>query len=104
MRELWEEAGRDLEEAVKLYRDDRRFRAMAQSCVAASMVDHGEINITHPERDAYEIALSSAVLMAARIYWQNSEIMALRAEVQSYKDALEKYISLSPPRLPEPPK
>lgn len=86
----------EIDEAVKAYRSDPRFRAFCQSAVSAAMQDHGRIDPNKIERDAHDIALVAAVLVFVRIYHRDAEIKALKAEVDMYKSAYANMINIRP--------
>jgi hypothetical protein len=90
------QAKAEIDEAVKLYRADPRFRVMAQSTVSLVMGDHGPVDPEQANREASEIALTVAVTMLARIYWRDAEIGRLKAERDAYKRAAETSLLISP--------
>lgn len=86
----------ELDRAVALYREDPRFRAMAQSTVSLVMGEHGPVDPGRADREAHDIALTVAITMLARVYWEDAEIADLRRERDMYKQAAEKFINVSP--------
>jgi hypothetical protein len=85
-----------LQKAAKEYRTDPRFRMMVDSCISLARQDHGLIDPEKAERDAHEVATLATALLLARIYHEDAEIRALRAERDQYRKIAEEALLCSP--------
>lgn len=90
------QAKAEIDAAVALYRQDPRFRAMAVSTAHLVVDEHGPIDLSDPEREAYRIALTSALTMLARVYWRDEEIARLKHERDLYKQGMEQLVLTRP--------
>lgn len=98
-----------LKEAAKLFRSDPRFRALVDSTVAEAFNEHGRIDPDRPERDAHSIATWASALLLARIYEQDAELKAMRAERDGFRtlaenafNSLPRPLTWTPPKPKEP--
>jgi hypothetical protein len=82
--------------ATDLYRRDARFHALAMSVAADVVNEFGPVDPENADRDVGEIAIRTAARMLAYVYTEDAEIMALKAERDTYKKLAEESLSLSP--------
>lgn len=82
--------------AAEMYELDPRFRALTQSCVAMARGEQGPVDHERPEQDAYEIAVRACMLLLARVYTEDAELVAIRAERDHYRRLAEKSLMLRP--------
>lgn len=91
--------------AVDAYRNEARFHAVAQSIVARSVADYGEIDPERTRQAAHEIALQATVLLLQTIYEDDAELRALREELAMVRKNFLSYAEKTPARplfvLPE---
>ena len=80
-----ETASAQMLSAVESYRKDARFHAIALSCVAAALRDHGRVDPERADRAAHDIALAAVVLLLQRVYTEDAELAAMRIERDYYK-------------------
>lgn len=93
------QAKAEIDAAVTLYRQDPRFRAMAESTAHLVVNEYGPLDMDEPARSAHRIALTAALTMLARVYWRDAEIAALKHERDRYKTAAERLVSIAPTPL-----
>lgn len=86
-------------EALRLSEKDARIRALIYATVAFVLNDHGPVDPERADREAHDIALATATILAKRIYDGDAELHALRAERDLYKDITERGLMLSRPAL-----
>lgn len=67
-------------------RDDRRFRALVDSCVSMARQEYGPVDPEHADRAAHEYAMFAAAMLLARVYDEDGELAAMRAERDRYRD------------------
>lgn len=92
--------------AFDRYKNDIRFRQMAQAMVYNAMYEHGPVDPEKAERDAHDIALTACVNMLELVYQEDAELGRLRMERDRYRKAVETYVVSTPLpmflRQPEP--
>lgn len=87
-----------IERSRRSYERDMRFNQMAQSCVAQALDVRGRVDPERADGDAYEIALLAVATLLQRIYEEDAELNALRAERDHYKKLALKTAHLIPAR------
>jgi hypothetical protein len=86
-----------LERAHSFYRADPRARALADSCTVLALTNYGEIDPEDVRRAAREIAFEAAMFTITRIYFEDAEVAALRAERDRWKEIAERAVMISSP-------
>lgn len=76
--------------------NDLRFKMLVDGCVVEARRECGPVDPDHAERAAYEQARYAAALLLARVYDEDGELAAMRAERDHYKSLAEKALALQP--------
>ncbi|NYT42287.1 hypothetical protein HZY97_16060 [Sphingomonas sp. R-74633] len=84
-----------LKVAAALYHEDPRIHATVHSIVAAAMHDHGPINPDRAGQHAFEIAIEAVLLAYGKLYAENAELRAVRAERDYYEKLATKELKLA---------
>ena len=92
-------AERIIQTATDLHRRDLRTRALIDSSVHTAMDDYGPIDPEEAGRDAARIAQSACAILAARIFTEDAELHAIRAERDQYRKLAEEALSVSPRQI-----
>lgn len=80
-------------------RNDPRFRALVDSCVAMARQEYGRVDPDHADRAAYEHAAFAAAMLLARVYDEDGELVAMKRERDRYREmALQTHLTM-PVRL-----
>lgn len=90
-----EEARRFFDRTMK----DARMRALAQSCVAFAMQEHGPIDPERAQSEAHDVASLAAHLLVSRIYTEDSELRDLKEENECLKGMVFESARTAAPRL-----
>lgn len=75
-------------------RNDPRFRALVDSCVAMARDEYGRVDPDDADRAAYEQATFAAAMLLARVYDEDGEMAMLRAERDAYRDKVLQFTNL----------
>lgn len=71
--------------------DDPRFRGLVDSCVSMARHEYGPVDPEYADRAAYEHATFAAAMLLARVYDEDGELAAMRAERDYWRDMAEKW-------------
>ena len=79
-------------------RNEPRFRALVDSCVAMARQEYGRVDPDHADRAAYEHATFAAAMLLARVYDEDGELAAMKAQRDHFREiALQANLLRSPP-------
>lgn len=85
--------------ADDIMRRDMRTRMLIDSSVVEARAEMGRhIDPEHADEEAHRIARRACAILAARIFTEDAELNALRAERDHYKKLAEEALCLSPGR------
>lgn len=86
--------------AIERYRNDARFRAVANYIVHRAMKEHGRIDPEYADEAAFRIAERATVLLLETIFENDAELKAQRELADHYKKMAEGALMITP--LPGP--